>query len=429
MRGFLRVIRAKRFVPEAGVVMEDGAVVVREGQIVDSGKWRDVKRRHGGNCGIEEEFEDGVIFPGLINSHAHLEYTCMKRAILPPKSFASWLERVGMMKRTISDWEFLDSIREGMAEAVGSGTTTVLSMLSMPQLLPRVGEAPLRVWWFYELADLRHRIATDDLIAGALMFFDQQEKGLGGVGLSPHSPYLASRELYRLTQLCSLRLGMPWATHVAESAEEYAMFCRRSGELFEFLVSLGRDMSDCMGLTPLQIVLGELKEIHRAILIHLNYLDERDEELLEFLGRRLMLVHCPTSHLFFGHKPFGCRRMEELGVPVALGTDSGATRSSLDLRKELRVFLQRNGWIGAVQGWRMVTRVPAVMLRMGPYIGHLRPGAYADFVVWKDPGGEGEDFFRGLVEQEEGPIGVWVGGIKRVERDGEVKWGVEEMDK
>lgn len=408
----LRVIRAGKFVPEAGVVLQDGAVVLRGDRVLDSGKWREVYRRHGSKLEVELEIGEGVIFPGLINSHAHLEYTCFKRAIMPPTSFASWLERVGMLKRTISDLEFLDSIRAGMWEAVRSGTTTLLSMLSMPQLLPKVGATPLRVWWFYELADLRHRLATDELIAGALMFFDQQERGIGGVGLSPHSPYLASGELYRLTKICSMKYRMPWATHVAESAEEFAMFRHRRGELFEFLQRLGRDMSDCVGVSPLRLVLGGLQGFYGAILTHVNYLDDGDEEMLRELGKRVMLVHCPTSHRFFRHQPFAFRRMEELGVPVALGTDSGATRSSLDLREEMRVFLRRYSDVSAIRAWQMVTRVPAAILRMTPYIGHLRPGAFGDFVLWRDPGGEGESFWRGLVEQEEKPIGVWVGSQK-----------------
>ncbi len=79
------------------------------------------------------------------------------------------------------------------------------------------------------MIDIRQRITTEDLIEGAGMFFRKHTDWLGGFGLSPHAPYTASAALYRLASACARQQGMPVTTHLAESAEEAAMFRHASG--------------------------------------------------------------------------------------------------------------------------------------------------------------------------------------------------------
>ena len=420
----LRRFEARWVVPAIGEILSPGALAVEQGSVVAVGSpeevWEQTRHRPGAP-GAVVDLGEAVIFPGLINAHAHLDYTCLRGALLPPKSFTSWLDRVGQIKRSLSDEDFLESLHRGLHEAAISGTTSLCSIESFPQLLPRLPPPRIRVWWFYELSDLRHRHHPDDLIRGSLMFFEQQSGWRGGFGLSPHAPYTASAGLYQLSRTCATKYGMPWTTHVAESSEEMAMFAQRQGPLFDFLSSLGRDMGDTgPHCSPLRQVLGATGNLDNAILVHLNYLDEGDWRLLRAGGASARaaparVVHCPSSHRFFGHSPFPEEGLRAVGARIALATDSGATGGSLDLREELRLFQESRPEMPATELWKMVTTIPAEFLGRGQEAGHLRPGAWADFVVFRPPAEPAtvpvaESFWQCLIDDRRLPLSVWVEG-------------------
>ena len=65
------------------------------------------------------------------------------------------------------------------------------------------------------------------------------------------------------------------------------------------------------------------------IVVHLNELAESDFELLERSKSKFHIVHCPRSHNYFGHGPFGFERLRSLGFNICLGTDSLASNETL----------------------------------------------------------------------------------------------------
>lgn len=375
-----------------------------------SGTIADVRRWSGGNI-PEQDLGDAVIFPGMVNAHCHLDFTFLRGALLPQRSFSTWLDRVGRLKRTISRDDIAASIRRGLFEATSAGTTSLCSIASFPEVLPGLHTLPLRVWWFYELSDLRNRLHPDDLIEGALMFFDQPHRWEGGFGLSPHAPYSTSKTLYELTRMCSAKYDMPWSTHVAESDEEFQMFQHGSGRLHDFLQSMGRGMSDTGGTSPLRRIFEDAPGPGGCILIHLNYLDDRDWEILAKWGGRAKVVHCPSSHKFFEHAPFAFDRLKECGARIALATDSGATGGNLDLRREMRIFSSLHTRTSPLELWRMVTEIPASFLERKSLTGNLRPGAVADFCVFSLPASlPAESLWQFLIEDFTPPLHVFVAG-------------------
>ncbi len=179
-----------------GPPIEDGVVVVDGAEIVSVGRFADLA---GGEVIDHGEV---VLLPGLVNAHCHLDYSAMRGAILQRGSFSGWVRRINELKRTMTDDDYLASIAAGFAELRRWGTTTVLNVEAFPELMGRMSVPPLRTWWFYELLDLRNRIHTDEVVAGALSFFEERPAWQGGFGLSPHAPYSTSLELYRLARSC-----------------------------------------------------------------------------------------------------------------------------------------------------------------------------------------------------------------------------------
>jgi cytosine/adenosine deaminase-related metal-dependent hydrolase len=329
------------------------------------------------------DLTDYLVMPGLINAHCHLDYTMMRHAIAPPASFTAWVQRINAIKRSLDSDDYLSAIARGFNELKRWGTTTVCNIEAFPELMPRMPPPAIRTWWFYEMIDIRHRITTDEVVAGALMFFQRRDETAGGFGLSPHAPYTSSTMLYHLANDCAATLEMPRTTHVAESREELEMFRDSRGPLYDFMASLRRPMNDCGGSTPF----GHLWKTHSIdsgwLLTHMNELTEDDFALLADLplGGAPNVVHCPGSHRYFRHSPFPYRRLHGLGVNICVGTDSLASNDSLSLLGELRRLQRSEPWLDPLQLLRTVTVNPARALRRENQLGRITPGALADLIA------------------------------------------------
>ncbi len=383
------IIRARIVLTMDGAPVENGAVAVSGNRIVDVGRFGEIKTRNAGNT--VDLGEQGLL-PGLINAHCHLDYTCLRGKIPPQKSFTSWVRAINAEKAKLSPNDYIDSIKDGFAEAKRFGTTTIANLTAFPELVPQI-YAPIRTSWFAELIDIRAPKRVNALVDSALEALDQT----GGWGLAPHALFTASRDLFRWCEEIAQRDNILLTTHLAESREEMQMFCDATGPLYEFLKNIGRPMDDCgnktplglfVGAPPLTLRTGSGRALPEWIVVHLNELTESDFELLERSNSKFHVVHCPRSHNYFGHSRFPFERLRALGFNICLGTDSLASNESLSLFAEMRVFQKEFPSVSPAEILQMATVNPARALRHENELGKIHYGARADLLALPSSGGD-----------------------------------------
>ena len=361
------IVRARIVVTMHGPPIENGAVALAGKQIVDVGRFSDVRARSSAEI---VDLGERVLLPGLINAHCHLDYTCLRGKIPRQNSFAAWIRAINANKAKLTSDDYIASTNDGFAEAKRFGTTTTVNLTGFPELVPRI-RAPIRTCWFGELIDVRGNVDVD--------FAVKSLRSAEQWGLAPHAPFTASRELYRHCQNMTSLL----TTHVAESRDEMSMFRDARGPLYDFLKQLGRDMSDCGGKTPLAQFLGRVDRVSSGewVVAHLNDLSNGDFEVLEQLRNRFSIVHCPRSHGYFEHSPFQFDRLRRLGFNICLGTDSLASNDNLSLFAELRAFQREFSTVSPEELLRMTTVSPARALRQSTALGQIRAGFRADLIA------------------------------------------------
>src|SRR5215469_10733084 len=116
------IIRARTVITMAGPPIENGAIVVSENRIVDVAKFDEIQARHTGEV---IDLGEQALLPGLINTHCHLDYTCLRGKILPQKSFTDWIRAINTEKTRLSPDDYVASINDGLAQATRFGTTTI----------------------------------------------------------------------------------------------------------------------------------------------------------------------------------------------------------------------------------------------------------------------------------------------------------------
>ena len=407
-----RLFRARTILPVSRSAIADGALAVRDGEILAVGEWRDLAREH--PAAPVEDLGEVILMPGLINAHCHLDYTMMRGSLFGGGSFSAWIQRLNAMRRSLDQRDYLDSIASGLSELRQWGCTTVLNIESFPELLPFLVDSPIRVWWFLEVMDVRSRLESTEALAGAIQFLEKAREHAGGLGISPHAPYTVSRDLYELSASFAAKHALPLCTHLAESDEEMKMFAEATGPLHAFLASIGRPMGDCGGRTPVQILLGEDLLPKGALLVHMNMITAGDRELLRATAGNHPVIHCPRTHAFFERAPFDLGFFRESGIPVLLGTDSLASNEDLSMFGEMRAMQSAFPSLDPMEIIAMVTTRPAAAIGRSGRLGELSPGALADFIAVSDQG-EGAADQKTLAERvlaNRTPPDVWIAGCR-----------------
>jgi cytosine/adenosine deaminase-related metal-dependent hydrolase len=396
--------------PVVSPVLTQGAVRVEGAQVIAVGSADEILPQPG-----EAVIDLGAstLMPGLINAHCHLDYTNFKGSITPRNSFTEWIKDINALRRSFTPGEYVESIAEGFQMLARGGVTTVANIEAFPELLSQLPMPPLRTWWFLELIDVRTRLNQDEMLRGVLNFFETHADWPGGFGLSPHAPYTASVDLYRLARNCGEKYGMLSTTHIAESVEEHEMFSHARGPLYDFMAGLGRDNSDCGQGSALSHLIEHGVIGGNCIIAHLNYLQDYDYELLANSGASV--VHCPKCHTYFGHAPFPLEAMRGHGINICLGTDSLASNNSLDMRSEMREAQQFHH-LSDREVLEMATIHGARALGQAGKLGQISPGSTADFVAFRHQPDEAAtpeiDPYHQVVHSREEPVLLVVNGRK-----------------
>jgi aminodeoxyfutalosine deaminase len=370
------IIRARYVLPMDQPLIDDGAVVVEGDKIVAVGKTSEIRAAHTGEV---RDLGERVLAPGLINAHCHLDYTRLRGEVEWRGSFTGWLLQLISAKQLHPEKEFAGAIPRGIDMLAKSGTTTVVNIESYPGLLDQVLPTKLRVWWCLELIDLNRKDEAKAVVEAAVELIAAHPNVRGGFGLSPHAPYTVSEELYRLSAQYARGRNIPLTTHVAESEEEDEMIRRGTGQMYDYFLRAGRDMSDCKRAGPVQL-LSEYEVLGPGcIAAHANCLTPLDITLLRQTGTHV--VHCPKAHQFFHRDMPFIQTMKEQGINICLGTDSMASNDSLNMLEEMQQMAQIFPRLSPQELLEMATVNAAKALNQVEKLGRITPGAWADLIA------------------------------------------------
>ncbi len=321
---------AEWVLPIGAEPIRDGVVVVQGGRVVWVGAWRDLPPELADAGGIERR--RGILTPGLINAHTHLQYTgfdAVGRGRYT--SFEHWADAFEVVYLQQDDASWHPAAVAGARQAIASGTTMVTEIVTDDPARGAVaacgagGIEYLEAIGQYE--SRWHGGGRDAYLAWLA-----EPAGIG-VGISPHALYSLDGAVVRDLVAIAGAHGMRVHTHLGESSVEANLY--RSGdarvlEVFgdlrdEFeLVRRGGigqstgDYADALGL------LGAHTHVAHAI-----YLDRDERDQL--LRRDTQVALCPRSNAIIGLDEAPVAAYLNEGHEIAVGTDSLASSPSLDL--------------------------------------------------------------------------------------------------
>ena len=377
------ILRARAVLPISQPPLENGAIRVSGNRITEVGPWN----RFSPHDDEVIDLGETILLPGLINAHCHLDYTDMSGQMPPQKSFTDWIRLMLAAKAEWNYSEYAESWLHGAQMLLRTGTTTVVDFEAVPELLPDVWSAtPLRVFSLLEMTGVKSRRSPRAILEENMAHIGRLPGGRCRVGLAPHAPYSTVPELLRLASETAQKRQWPLSIHIAESIQEFEMFSKRRGAMYDWLRRNERDLSDCGRGSPIKHAdrCGALNE--NCLAVHVNYLAKGDAKLLA--ARGASVVHCPRSHVYFAHQKFPFATLTRAKVNVCLGTDSLATvykhrRETVELSmfQEMQAFAAAHPHVSPEKILRMATVNGARSLGMPGQVGELSEKALADIIA------------------------------------------------
>ena len=378
----------------------DGALVVRDGRIVDRGTEAEMRARH---AGAEVAASGGWIVPGFVDAHVHYPQLGVMGVL--GMRLLDWLRRrTWPHEARFADPGFArDEARAFLAALARNGTTTAMvfgahQAVAMEAFFEEASASGLRITAGLNLGDreLPATLRTDPerAIAESRALIERWHgRGRLRYAVTPRFAVSAGEELLAA---CGELLhgqghGDLWfTTHLNESPEEIAYVRDAFPGARDYL-----DVYDRHGL------IGP-----RSVLAHDVHPGER--ELARLAEAHAVVCHCPGSNQFIGSGLFPMRRHLDHGVRLALGSDvAGGPGFSLlgEARTAYQTQMLLDGEgvrLDAARLLWLVTMAGAQALGLDDDVGDLTVGKQADLVVMRPrPGGTLSERLRHAVSAED----------------------------
>ncbi|MBI1759760.1 MAG: amidohydrolase family protein [Actinobacteria bacterium] len=388
--GPLVLHRAPVVLPVGAEPIRDGAVLVASDRIAWVG-------RHAAYAGPPVPSRDwpGVLMPGLVNAHTHLQYTGYADMYRPGVDFFGWITQIAPRSRAMTAAAWTASTRAGVAEALRTGTTCVADIATVPEAVTVVAEAGLAGVSYVEVVgvDAASWPRRRDTLLSILAVADPDGPAGGrAVGVSPHALYTISSGAFRELVALARERGLRLHPHAAESRYESEYVATGDGRFAAASHGWGLEMelvaSGGSGRTPV----GELAALGcLGADVHLAHgVEVSADDLATLRDHGAVVALCARSNatLGCGEPPVAAYRSG--GNLVAVGTDSRASSPSLDLLAELPVLrdiaLRQGSPPAGLDRWLVEAATVGGARAMGlAGVGVLAPGARADLAAFDVP--------------------------------------------
>lgn len=326
------------------------------------------------DAGGDVEKFDGIISPGFVNCHCHLELSHMQGMIPRNTGMIQFLLSV-VKHRNIAEniFDAMQSAETYMKEhgiiAVGDISNTTHSIA-----VKRNGN--LFYHNFVEALGFNDETAEQRLEEAYNVYAQFKALNASNVSIVPHSPYSVSDTLFGLINAHAK--GSLLTIHNQESVAETEFFATGKGELLELYKGLGIDVNHFVPSKQSSLIRSIIKITgdHSVILVH-NVNTTADDLDAIRRGRNLPQLFwclCPNANMYIsGHLP-DVGLLKNFNCKLVVGTDSLASNSQLDILEELKTLQQNFDVLTTPELLRWATINGAEALRIDYQYGSFESG-------------------------------------------------------
>jgi aminodeoxyfutalosine deaminase len=355
-------------------IIEDHIIIVEEdGRIIDVNPLQDTDLS---SC----EYYPGMLCPGFINAHCHLELSHLKNQFKTGLKLIPFLRDVVQQRE--ADAEYIEQcISAADAEMLAQGVVAVGDISNKTDTLNVKQKSPIHYHTFVEAFDF----LQEDL---ATQFFDGYKKVYDAFeGLShsmvPHAPYSVSTTLFSLIRSVNGNSNCIQSIHNQETPDEDLLFLNKRGGFIAFWESFGfkLDAFKAIGKESVYYAMEHMSSGQKTLFVHNTQMQEQQIRDVMKWNAESYFVTCPNANLFIENKLPEYHDFIKAGAKMCIGTDSLCSNWQLSVLEEIKTILKYNAWLNMEDVFAWATHNGALALSMNQTLGsiskHKKPG-----IIW-----------------------------------------------
>lgn len=350
------------------------------------------------------EHVDGLLTPGFVNCHCHLELSHMKGLIPERTGLVDFVFAV-VTQRSAAEEEILQSVADAEAGMKAAGIVAIGDICNNALTLPQKKTGNLHYYNFIEASGWLPSISEARFERAKWLYEEYNRQTANGNGESkraqdatlsfvstsivPHAPYSVSEDLWRRLQ--------PWfqdkvvSIHNQETVFEDEFFMHGTGDFKRMYELMKIDNSHHLPTkkSSLQSYFGKLLGAEKILLVHNTFTKQEDIDYVRqsSISNRqsakeepqTFFCLCPNANQYIEGALPPVDLFRKNGCNIVLGTDSLASNWSLSILDEIRTLRRNFPHIPLEEMLRWATLKGAQALNMdterGSFEKGKRPGA------------------------------------------------------
>lgn len=320
------------------------------------------------------ETVEGILCPGFINAHCHLELSHLKGLIPERTGLPDFARHIIIERNALLSITPREAQQEADQYMWEHGTVAVGDISNADVSFDVKAESKLHYHTFIELIGLNPANCSSIFEKGLSLLGTLNARGLSG-SLSPHAPYSTSLELIREIAEYNSFQKMPLSIHNQESEEEDKFFMGEpSGfqELFKFL-QLDITWFNAPQMSSLAYYASAIHDTP-CLFVHNTFSKAADIQLAQSDQR--YWCFCPGANLYIENTLPDYTLFKSLKSQICVGTDSLASNHALDVLRECNLILRHSAVFKPEDLLRAITYNNACALGLQQRFGSLIPGKY-----------------------------------------------------
>jgi aminodeoxyfutalosine deaminase len=332
----MRFIKADYIFPISTAPVKNGIVVVKDDGVIEEILDENTQRNLSQDVKIETH--QGIICPGFVNAHCHLELSHMKGMIPKGTGLPGFIKQINQKRNTSPD-VIAEAIAKAEDEMIANGIVAVGDICNTSHSIEQKKKGRLKYYNFIEVYDLHPSRADEAFENGKKLSEEFKSVGLKS-SIVPHAPYSVSPKLLKHIYEYSYVKDSGLSMHNQETATEDEMFKEGKGELLETLQSFGEIYNDWKpsGFNSLPSSVVHLPKCNRIVLIHNTYTKTEDINWMQLYTLLSWWCFCPNANQYIENRLPDFQLFLDMGCKIVVGTDSYASNDSLSILDELKTI-------------------------------------------------------------------------------------------
>jgi cytosine/adenosine deaminase-related metal-dependent hydrolase len=278
----------------------------------------------------------GIICPGFINTHCHLELSHLKEKVAPGRGLINFIKDIQAV-RTADNAVIVKAAEKADKEMYNNGIVAVGDISNSNASLAIKAASKIYYHTFVEAFSFLPDKAQDtfDRALALLNEFKKQP-----CSVTPHAPYSVSKELFKLIKKYSDTGTNLLSIHNQESEDENKFYRYRLGGFLDLYEHFGIDISyfKSQARNSLQSIIPLLTNKQDILLVHNTCTNLKDIYFIKRFDRKIHFCFCPGANLYIEKRLPKVDLFVDQGFNITLGTDSLASNNKLCILNEMRLL-------------------------------------------------------------------------------------------